>query len=251
VTRPIGERDLLCGAIDLTGAVLAQRRELTDDFAWVALHHLAVAHRDAQGILALCDQALSDVSLLLVRRLWENTIRLEFIRQEPQPRSREFLEEAWVEEYRMLSKARRRAETASTVAQSLLSDPRAREKLETLEAQKELVSKSARQRAEALGSRPLWSLREMAQAVGVDEQYEFLYSFLSQRGHAGADLAKDYWREGPQGTLRTAFSDYSGMALGMACAWLLHLGMVFVEQYDPARAEGFSQLLSELAAGAD
>lgn len=76
-------------------------------------------------------------------------------------------------------------------------------------------------------------------------------TFLSQRGHAGADLAKDYWREGPQGTLRTTFSDDSGMALGMACAWLLHIGMVFVEQYDPARAEGFSQLLSELAAGAD
>ncbi|HXE73023.1 MAG TPA: DUF5677 domain-containing protein [Candidatus Nitrosotenuis sp.] len=211
--------------------MLAPPRRPQSEFEWVVLHHLIVARRDAAGIQALCRANLSDVALLLVRRFWENTIRLEYIRAQVEPRSRQFLEEAWVEDYRTLCRARRRvaSHAAAPFAREILNDPRSARKIEQIEKLAPKLSDSARQRAESGSSRALWSAAQMARELGKEEEYEFVYSFLSQRAHAGADIARDYWSEGSGGTFDFQVQDYSSMARTLACAWLLHVTDVYFE----------------------
>lgn len=248
------ESNLLLRALNLVRGLLADSLEPKDDFAWVVLHHLGVASRDAEGVRVLCEQGLSDLALLVLRRLWENTIQLEYIRAAPETRTRQFLEEAWVEEYRTFTNARRRAasESSSSVAQALLADPRAQKKLQELESLKGRVSEDARQRAEKSTLRPLWRLSDMTRELGVEDQFRFLYSFLSQRAHVGVDLAKDYWRkEQSGGAIRLEASDYSSMALGLACAWLLSVALVFAERYAPSLSGDIQRLLDELSAGTE
>ncbi|MHB1953311.1 MAG: hypothetical protein ACYCOU_06140, partial [Sulfobacillus sp.] len=69
--------------------------------------HLTLGIRDAKAIEVLTAAGVSDAAHQHVRRLWEGGIRVLYILQEPDSRSRAFVEEAWVEDYRTFQSAER------------------------------------------------------------------------------------------------------------------------------------------------
>ncbi|MBI2267099.1 MAG: hypothetical protein HYU64_18385 [Armatimonadetes bacterium] len=223
--------ELLKRAINIADGLLSQPLKGSSDLSLVAAHHLVIACRDAQGVLLLCGQELSDVALILVRRIWEDAVQLSFIKEKPEERVRQFREEAWVDAVRTLKLAQKKLSiggAAAATAKALVSDSRFEETLGELKAMESQVSPDARKRAtDKPGS--LWKIRDMARGVGLEDQYDFFYHFLSERTHVGIDAAKDYFHVDETGQLRVSTKDYSVMASGLAATWLLFVAQVFAE----------------------
>jgi hypothetical protein len=247
--RNAGLTDILREALQLADETIQDALGSEDPACLAVLHHVTLLSRDAAAVSLLCREGFSDSALLQLRRIWETSLRLQYIRMKPAPRGQEFLEHGWVREKQALRKV---AQSPSSILQdpygeAIRQDPRLAEKVQELETAAESVSEGARAKADGPRDiRKLWPIGSMANDLGRRNEYDYIYDFLSERSHGGPDVAKDLFTEDASGNISVNIRDYAELCLGQAASWLLYGLDALAQLVAPDRCQDATRLFAQL-----
>jgi len=208
-------------------------------FQVVSLGFLARSWRDLQGVLLLCREGLTEQGLVVARSIWEAAVTLEYIRRAPEERARLYIEYDPVLRWRMLQKAERNPELKASAA--LL------EARESRKQEFEQLHQQFRAVRDKYPNTRYWSgksLRALAQDLGVEGDYDFVYSWISEQAHVEVTAIGRQFKPKELNAVGIDFPDYLAPAVVIA-SW----ASVILEAYNEAFKLAFAPRIKSILTG--
>lgn len=187
----------------------------------------------ARGILVLLEEGFSQQCLPLARVLWELRVTLLYIEQDWKVRARRFLTHDVVIRHEYLKKAE--LARGEPWAQAFLEDQGRAEALRS--EYRKVIEKDPDLRHRHWAGKDI-TIRKMAEEVGMEEEYRFLYAWLSERVHGSVRAIGEAFSHREDGGVDVRPPDYAlevaaTTAAGL-CQLLLCLSEIFALGEQPA-----------------
>lgn len=201
---------------------------------WKALKtHLAIE--------SLLESGFIEDAHLVIRSLLEIVINLAYIQRDPEYISRIYVEYSFLERHRFL-------ETGKMIyGENHFSAKGHDEEIKQLESDYERVKNNYQNKNKWSGC----SIRRMAEQVGLVDDYDLIYSYLSQSVHSTALTANSYVQEGENGLVIVIMpgqeeEKYFQRAICLTCSYSLMLIEIFNQVFNLGFQEEIHTNLHEL-----
>lgn len=194
-----------------------------------------------KGILVLLEAGFSQQTLPLARVLWELRVTQLFIEQQWEVRAQRFLMYDVVIRHRYLTKAVEASD--EPWARAFLEDPA---RVESLRAEYQAAVAKDPELDQKHWAGAGMNTKRMAEAVGMAEEYRFLYAWLSERVHGSVRAIGEAFSHVDDERIDIRPPDYTLEVAATTAAGLCQLLLILSEVFELGEQPEVRQVLQEL-----